>query len=291
MSPASLAVLAYAWWGLVPIYWKQLSLFSSEELILYRILISAVSLLPVLVYRKELSKWLAILRSPSQALGCLAASLLIGFNWYLYIWAVGHGRVVESSLGYFLNPLVNVALGTLALGERMNGAQKTACALAALGVSLLAFQTGAFPWVSVLLALSFGFYGFVRKLLNLPTLAATFAETIVLTIPSILAIVWMSRQGLTHWAAAPASSLAWLSLSGIVTTVPLLAFTEAVKFLPLTFLAFLQFLSPTLQFLLGVLVFHEPFGLARCLSFGLIWVGIVVFLWDLAAPNQNKTNH
>ncbi len=279
-SPLALAVLAYAWWGLVPAYWKQVPSFTAEELILYRVVLSFLSLVPVVIYRKEFSRILAIFRSPSSSFGCLIASVLIGFNWYLYIWAIAHNRVVESSLGYFLNPLVNMALGTLLLREKMNRAQKIACAFAALGTSLLAWQSGQVPWVALLLALSFGLYGFTRKVMQFPTLAATFTETIVLLPATFVGLYWLGSRGGLHGSTAPTREIAWALLSGLVTTIPLLAFAEAAKHLPLSFLGFLQFFTPSVQFMLGVFVYREPFGAERWVPFGVIWAGLLLFLYD-----------
>ncbi len=286
MSPTSLAIFAYAMWGLVPVYWKQLPNFSAEELILFRILLSALFLLPIILYRGEGKRLFQIFRTPSKLLGSLAASLLIGFNWYLYIWAIGHNHVVESSLGYFLNPLVNMALGTLFLKERMNRAQSLACCFAAAGTLILTWQTGSLPWVSILLALSFGFYGFTRKILQFPTLAGTFLETVLLSLPATFGLLWLSNHHGLKGSAAPSSEITWLLLSGAVTTIPLLAFAEAAKSLPLTVMGFLQFLSPSLQFMLGVFLFKEQFSPARWVSFSVIWFGLLIFLWDIAERSR-----
>lgn len=281
-SPLALALLAYAWWGLAPIYWKQIPSIPSEELILYRVVFSTLSLLPIILLRKELPRTLNLFRTPSSTIGCLIASLLVGFNWYLYIWAIAHHRVVESSLGYFLNPLVNMALGTLFLKERMNSAQKIACAFAAAGTAFLTWQTGQLPWVALLLAASFGLYGFTRKVMQFPTLAATFAETIVLLPAVLVALGWITAHSALHGSAAPTREIVWVLFSGVVTTVPLLAFAEAAKSLPLSFMGFLQFFTPSVQFLLGVFLYREPFGPERWWAFLLIWAGLAIFLSDTA---------
>ncbi len=282
MSPVALAVLAYACWGLVPAYWKQLPSFHAEELILYRIILSSLSLLPVILWKREGKNVLSLLRSPRALAGCLTASLLIGFNWYLYILAILNGHVIESSLGYFLNPLVNMALGTMLLKERLNKRQWLACAFAAGGTGLLTWQSGHLPWISLLLALSFGLYGFTRKVMRFPTLAATFSETAVLSLPAVFCLWQLHTQSRLHVSGSPNIELCWLLLSGLVTTIPLLAFAEAAKHLPLSSMGFLQFISPTLQFLLGVFLFRENFGPERWFPFCLIWVGLGVFLFDLA---------
>lgn len=281
-SPLALAVIAYAWWGLVPAYWKQLPGFPSAELILWRVLFSLVSVLPFLLWRKEFSSISAILRSRRSSIGLLSTSMLIGFNWSLYIWAVTNGHIVESSLGYFLNPLINMALGVVLLKERLNRWQSLAFLFAALGVAWLTYSAGKPPWIALLLAFSFALYGYGRKLLRLPTLAATSAETALLTFPALAALAWLHSRGALHGPEASLSEWAWMSAAGLITTIPLLAFAEAAVHLPLTVLGFVQFLSPSLQFLLGVFVYREPFTATHAAGFALIWAGLAIFLLDLA---------
>lgn len=287
-TPLGLAVLAYGWWGFVPAYWKQLPDFPSWELIGWRVLFSLLSLFPVLLWRGTFSSTFKLLRSASSLAALTVSTLFIGFNWSLYIWAVTNGHIVESSLGYFLNPLLNMALGTLLLKEKMNPLQKVSFLLAALGVAWLTWSTGRPPWIALLLALSFALYGLTRKLARLPTLQATSVETLYLLPPALLGLAWLHQntpQGL-HAFSASSIEWGWLILSGIVTTVPLLAFAEAALFLPLTVLGFVQFLSPSLQFFLGVFVYHEPFSLARATGFLFIWTGLAFFILDLARRSR-----
>ncbi len=280
--PIALALFAYASWGLVPAYWKQLPSFDAKELILWRVLFSAVFLLPILAWRKESSSIVGILCQPRSSMGLLSTSLLIGFNWSLYIWAVTNGHIVESSLGYFLNPLINMLLGTVLLKERLNNRQLAACALATFGVALLTWQAGMLPWISLLLALSFGLYGYLRKTLRLPTVPATTGEALILSAPALLGLFWLYTHGGLHANVATPSEWLWLSASGLVTSLPLLAFAAAAVALPLTAMGFFQFLSPTLQFLLGVFVYGEPFTREQWFSFSFIWLGLALFLLDLA---------
>lgn len=281
MTPASLAVLAYAWWGLVPIYWKLLIAFPAQELILYRVLLSSLFLMPFFLRGPRKAELRKLLFSRRSLVGLLASGLLIGFNWYLYVWAVNSGHVVETSLGYFINPLMNVALGMLILGEKMRRNQKIACGFAAVGALVLAISTGTFPWIALALALSFALYGLTRKMLSLPTVPATFLETLFLSLPAGIALAFLYKLGHGHAPSAHAGELALLLFCGIVTTVPLLAFAEAAKGMPLSVLGFFQFIAPSLQFLLGVFVFKEPFGLHQWLSFSLIWIGLAFFIVDL----------
>jgi chloramphenicol-sensitive protein RarD len=285
-SPLGLALFAYAWWGFVPAYWKQIPQFPALELILWRVVFSSVSLLPFLAWRKDFSSILRLLRSPSSTIALIGTAGLIGFNWSLYIWAVTSGHILESSLGYFLNPLLNMALGTILLKERLNRTQWLAFSLAAAGVAWLTWSAGKPPWIALLLALSFTLYGLGRKLARLPTLPATSVETFFLTVPAALGIFFLaSRHGL-HAPVANNTEWAWLSLSGLVTTIPLLAFAEAAVRLPLSVLGFVQFVSPSLQFLLGVMVYREPFTAEKGIGFALIWTGLAFFLADLAKRSR-----
>jgi chloramphenicol-sensitive protein RarD len=290
LSPVSLAIIAYSWWGLVPIYWKFLAAFSAEELILYRILLSCLFLAPLAWHPRLAGSGMgAIWRHRRAMAGLTLAGILIGFNWYLYVWAVNHNRVLESSLGYFINPLVNVALGTLLLGEKMRPLQRWACAFAAAGALVLTWHTGEIPWVALLLAISFALYGLVRKVIHVSTVPGTFWETLLLSLPALLAFFfWPFPDSPLHLPHATGGELAILALCGVVTTVPLLAFAEAAKFLPLSVLGFFQFIAPSLQFLLGVLVYREPFSPVHSLAFALIWTGLAIFVRDLWARRKTK---
>lgn len=280
MSPTLLALFAYAWWGLVPVYWKLLTGFPAEELILYRVVLSLLFLAPIVWWRGHGATLREFARSRRLSGALFLTSIFIGFNWYLYVWAVNHNHVVEASLGYFLNPLMNVALGTLFLGERMRRLQWVACGAATLGAALLVYWTGRFPWIALLLAISFALYGLVRKRIRVSTFPGTLWETLLLSVPALLALVWAERTGQAHTSAATASELALLSLAGFVTTVPLLAFAEAAKHLPLSVMGFFQFISPSLQFLLGVFAYGEPFTHLQWTAFACIWTGLGIFLLD-----------
>jgi len=276
MSGALLAVFAYAWWGLVPAFWKLLYRFPADELILFRILFSSIFLLPLAIGFKGFRSW-----TKKQWAGLFLSGTCIGANWFLYVWAVNNGQVVEASLGYFLNPLMNVAIGALLLKEHLNFRQKASCTLAAIGICYLFFITGSLPLISLLLASTFALYGFLRKQIQVPTLPATFIETIFMTLPAlpIFFLYWNSPTSQFHQA----TSFEWilLALTGLVTTLPLLAFAEAAKKLSFSNLGLFQFISPSIQFLLGVFAFHEPFSPAKWIAFSFVWTGFFLFLFDL----------
>lgn len=282
MNGALLAVFAYTWWGLVPAYWKLLHQFPADELILFRILFSVAFLLPFAFSFKGFRQW-----SSKQWLGLFLSGACIGANWFLYVWAVNNNKVVEASLGYFLNPLLNVAIGALVLREKLNLRQRTSCILAGIGLLYLLIQTGSLPLISLLLAGTFATYGFLRKKIRVPTLPATFMETVFMAIPAfpIFLIYWNAPQ--THFHQATSWQWLLLALTGLVTTLPLLAFAEAAKRLSFSNLGLFQFISPSLQFLLGVFVFHEPFSSAKWTAFSFVWAGFILFLFDLYLVTEN----
>ena len=211
-----------------------------------------------------------------------ASGLLIGFNWGLYIWAVNAGHVVESSLGYFINPLLNVVLGVL-LGERLNRMQWTSVAIAAAGVLWLTFSYGAFPWIALLLAGSFALYGLLRKLVAVDAVAGLGVESVFLFVPALLLLGWLTHASGTPWLAGWGTTLAALLVfGGVLTALPLVGFAYAVRRVPLSLVGLMQYIAPTMQFLIGVLVFHEAFDRDRAIGFGFIWVALALFMLDSA---------
>lgn len=260
----------------MPAFWKLLQQFPADELILFRILFSAAFLFPLAFGFRGFGSW-----TKRQWWGLLISGACIGANWFLYVWAVNNGKVVEASLGYFLNPLLNVAIGALILKEKLNLRQKGSCALAAIGLCYLLIFTGTLPLISLLLAGTFALYGFLRKQIQVPTLPATFIETVFMAIPAlpIFLVYWNSPSSQFHQATTTQWIL--ITLTGLVTTLPLLAFAEAAKKLSFSNLGLFQFISPSLQFLLGVFVFHEPFSSAKWIAFSFVWTGFFLFLFDL----------
>lgn len=279
-SPVGLlcGAAAYGAWGLIPLYFKAVVRVAPLELLAHRATWSFL-LLALIVF--VLGRWRELwaeLRSP-RLVGMLALSTLcIGSNWLLFIYAVVSGQVLQSSLGYFINPLVNVLLGVAFLHERLRPYQRWSIALAAAGVAVLVVMAGTVPWLALSLALTFGFYGLLRKLMPVDGLVSLTVETLLMT---PLALAYLGH--LSHAATATAHGtwlLGLLLLSGPVTTVPLLFFGAAARRLRLSTMGILQYLSPTLQFLLAVVVFREPFSTAKLLSFALIWTAIAIYTAD-----------
>ena len=271
------ALLAYVLWGLFPLYFVHLAGVGAFEIVLHRVVWSLVFLLALLAALHRW-RWLAPLARQPRVLGASALSaLLLAGNWTLYVWAVMNGRVLDASLGYFINPLVNVLLGALVLHERLRPAQWVAVALAAAGVAWLALRGPQWPWIGVAIALSFGLYGLLRKTAALGAIEGLTLETMMLAPLAVGVLAWWSWQGTGGVAGHDAARLAWLVGVGPLTAVPLLLFAAGARRIPMATLGLLQYVSPTLQLLLGVWLFGEPLAGARLAGFALIWVALAVY--------------
>ncbi|MBB5017988.1 chloramphenicol-sensitive protein RarD [Chitinivorax tropicus] len=268
---------AYFCWGLFPLYWKPLQHVPALEILAHRVAWSLLLLAGVLTIRRHWS-WLdGAVRTPRVLGGFLASSVLLSVNWFIYIWAVNAGHVVESSLGYFINPLISVLLGSLVLHERLRTAQLLAVSIAALGVIWLTVSLGKLPWIALALAVSFGMYGLLRKVASLGSLEGLSLETMLIGGPAVGFLLWSEWQGSGHFAHVDAFTNAMLLGSGVVTAIPLLLFGAGARQLTLTTLGLMQYIAPTLQFLIGVFVYHEPFNQDKLVGFGLIWLALLLF--------------
>jgi chloramphenicol-sensitive protein RarD len=223
----------------------------------------------------------AVASRPRTVARLAGSGALISVNWLLYIWAVVHDQVVEASLGYFVNPLVNVVLGVLVLRERLNRAQRIAVALAAAGVALLTLAHGRLPWIALALAISFGLYGLARKTVGADAVVGLLWETALMTPLAAAYLVVLGQRGTGAFGPSHPGTSALLALGGPVTAVPLALFAQGARALPLSTVGFLQYLSPSLQFLLAVLVFREPFTPAHAVTFAFIWAALAILTWDL----------
>ena len=278
MNPGILfAFLAYAIWGLFPLYFKQVATVPAMEVVAHRTVWSLVIVLGVLTVMRRWA-WLGpALRRP-RVLGSFAMSaFFLACNWLVYVWSVQHGHVLDASLGYFINPLVNVALGFFFLHERPRRGQWVAVALAALGVLWLTVQAGHLPWIAIVLAGSFGLYGLLRKIAPLPALEGLAMETLVLAPVAAVALVVWTLQGHSAFVTGDHAQLGWLLLGGPLTAGTLLLFAIGARRIPMATLGLLQYISPSLQFGLGVWLYHEPFDPARMLGFALIWTALAVY--------------
>lgn len=273
------AVGAYTLWGLFPLFLKLLDAVSATEILGHRI-VWAVPFGALLISAR--GQWPEIRKifSSPRVLALLAVSaLVIAVNWLIYVWAVGADRVLEASLGYYINPLMNVAAGVVLLGDQLRRLQIVAVVLAAIGVIVLTVGGGVFPWVSFVLAVSFTAYGFIRKTVDAGAMPGLFTEVVLLAPLAITYLFWIAGRGESMFATGDLGLTGLLILAGPVTVVPLLLFALAARRLTLTTLGFIQYIGPTLQFLLG-LAYGEPFTVYHAICFGLIWTALAVFSFD-----------
>ena len=275
------AVGAYVLWGVMPLYWHLLKAVPSLQIVLHRIAWSALFVGAYLLWRDGRGWLRRTLAGPRLGWMLALSGVLIAFNWGLYIWAVNAGHVVETALGYFINPLLNVLIGVLFLRERLRPLQWLSVAVAAAGVLWLAVRYGQVPWIALALAASFGLYGVVRKLAHVDAVAGLGVESAYLFLPAIALLAWTEAHGGGGFGAGyGAAASALLVLGGIVTALPLVGFAYAVRRIPLATVGLLQYIAPTLQFLIGVLVFREPFDRERLIGFACIWLALAIFAAD-----------
>ena len=267
---------AYLVWGVLPLYFKLLKLVPPVEIVAHRILWSLILLALLVTLWRRWAAIRAALGAGRIVLTLMLTAALIAANWLIYIWAVVQGHVLETSLGYYLNPLINVLLGVVLLKERLSRAQAGAVLLAAAGVALLAWGAASGLWISLSLAVSFALYGFIRKIAPVDALEGLSIETALLAPLSLAWLLWM-HQGSTGLTEFGGTTAFLLILGGAVTAIPLLLFNAAAKRLPYSTLGFLQYIAPSIQFLLAVLAFGEPFTLAHALCFGAIWTALAIF--------------
>jgi chloramphenicol-sensitive protein RarD len=270
------ALVAYGIWGLLPLYLKALKAVPLLEIVSHRILWSAVLLVVVGLATRQLS-WLSQLRErPRLVLTLLACAAALSINWLVFIWAVSVGRVVDGSLGYFINPLVSVVLAVVVLKERLRPLQWAAVGVAAFGVLWLTVLAGQLPWIGLALASSFGLYGLLRKTAAIDSLGGLTLETLLLLPLAGGYLLSLSSSGHSSWSSTP--SMPWLLVAaGPLTAVPLLSFVAGARRIPLSLVGILQYLGPTLQLLLGVAVFHEPLPAPKLIGFGLIWLAVALY--------------
>jgi chloramphenicol-sensitive protein RarD len=270
---------AYSLWGVLPLYFKAIEGVAATEIVAHRILWSLVFLGALVTLWRRWGAIRTALKAPKLLATLALTAALIAVNWLVYIWAVLNGHVLAGSLGYYLNPLVNVLLGVFLLKERLTRAQAFAVALAAAGVAALAWGAAEGLWISLTLAASFALYGFLRKVAPVDALEGLSIETAILSPIALVYVLWLQQQDASGFGHAAGTDLL-LILGGAVTAIPLLLFTAAAKRLPYSTLGFLQYIAPSLQFLLAVLVFGEAFTTAHAICFGAIWTALFVFAWE-----------
>lgn len=268
---------AYGLWGLLPVYWKWLHQVPAPELLSHRILWSCVALLLVIFAMRRWSAFRAAASQPRVLRVYFFAAVLIGLNWLTYVWAVNAGHIVETSLGYFINPLLSVLMGVFFLRERLRAWQWVACGVAAAGVLYLTVAYGSLPWIALTLAGTFGVYGLVKKLAPLGSLDGLTLETAILFLPALVYLLWVEGTGQAAFLHTGWLTDILLIGAGLATTIPLLLFASGVQRIPLSVIGLLQYIAPTIQFLLGVFVYGEPFPLERLIGFAIVWTALVLF--------------
>lgn len=271
------ALFAYFMWGVLPLYWKALQVIPSWEIICHRMIWSLVLTFFLLITQGRMRHLLQTFFKPRLVLTTLATSGLLAVNWLVYIWAINNGNIVESSLGYFINPLIVVLLGVVFLQEKLRVGQWGALAVALGGVLYLTFSFGKFPWIGMTLAVTFGLYSLLRKTAELASLEGLFCEFALLAIPAGAVLGYQAWLGQSGFLAHGAATTSLLVGTGIVTSVPLLCYVFGAQRISMTLLGLLQYLAPTIQFFIGFIIFKEPMPAAKLLGFSLIWLALLIF--------------
>lgn len=284
-------IIAYITWGLVPIFFKQVAAVPAGEIIAHRVVWAMLLMTLIIGCGRGFGEALRVARLPKQLARIALASALVISNWLTFVWGVNNGHILETSLGYFILPLFNVALGVLVLKERLRPLQWLAVLLATSGVAIEAVRAGGLPWIALVLAGTFGIYGLLRKQLPLDAASGLFLETVCMTPLALVWLGWLAYSGQNHFGTGPGLLPArdlLLIATGAVTAIPLLLFAVAARRLPLNLLGFLQYLAPTITFLIAVLIYHEPLDLTRALAFAVIWIGLAVYSFDLFSTSAAR---
>jgi len=270
-------VAAYLIWGFFPIYLKSLQVVPALQIMLHRVVWAFVFVTLIVLIRRRWPGIISSLRNPRVILTYSATAILLAVNWLVYIYGINSGQVVETSLGYFINPLLSVALGVIFLRERLRPMQWLPVGLATLGVLYLTFQYGALPWIALALAFSFGMYGLIKKIAPLGSVDSLFVETGIIFLPALFYLLFSENQGMGAFGHQSWQISVLLGFSGVVTALPLLLFGRAARAIPLSLLGILQYIAPTVQFLLGIFLYQEPFSVTLLIGFSIIWIALLFF--------------
>lgn len=273
---------AYVLWGILPVYWKALELVSPFEILSSRFMWSCVFVFLLIIFQK---KWPLFAREVKQVFSnvktgaaMVAAGITISFNWGTFIWAVNNGHIVETSMGYYINPLVSILFAVVFLRERLDKMQLAAITCAFIGVASMVYSFGKIPWVSLTLAFTFALYGLLKKILPVSALTSIMLETLLITPLALVYEYSLWQQGVSFYASGNLQVIMMLTGAGVVTAIPLLLFTAGARLLPLKIIGFLQYISPTLTLLIGVFVYNEAFTASHLLAFGWIWAALLLFI-------------
>jgi chloramphenicol-sensitive protein RarD len=281
-------IAAYLIWGFFPIYLKALLVVPALQIMLHRVVWAFVFVTLVVILRKRWPGIRKSLRNPRVILTYTMTAILLSANWLIYIYGINSGQVVETSLGYFINPLLSVALGVIILHERLRPMQWLPVGLAGLGVLYLTLQYGTLPWIALALAFSFGMYGLIKKIAPLGSVDSLFVETGIIFLPALFYIFFSENQGTGAFGHQGWQISVLLVFSGVVTALPLLLFGRAARSIPLSILGILQYIAPTVQFLLGIFLYQEPFSLTRLVGFAIIWLALLIFSLEGFLNHRNQ---
>jgi chloramphenicol-sensitive protein RarD len=290
LSGAVCASSAFLIWGLSPAYWKVLRDIPAFEIIMHRVIWSFLFLMVVLIFQGHWSEFAATAKKPRTFMILLPSTLLLGINWFIYIWAVNHDHVLQASLGYFINPLINVLLGMVFLKERLRHLQAVSLILAGVAVLYLTFQYGEFPWIALSLAFAFGFYGLIRKVAPISSLIGLSVEMLVLSGPALAYILFLNSKGVGALFHISIKIDLFLMGSAFLTAFPLLLFITGTRRLNLSTVGFLQYITPSGMFILGAFLYNEPLSTAQLIAFGLIWTALFIYSTD-AARHYRQSKH
>lgn len=275
---------AYTIWGILPVYWKLLEHVSAFEILASRFIWSVVFVFVLLLATGKLKTFAeeakTLFSNFKTGIIMICAAVVISFNWGTFIWAVEVGRIVETSMGYYINPLCSVLFGMLFLKERLDKLQKIAVFCAAVGIMVMIVRNGSLPWVSVMLAVTFSVYGLLKKIIKVSALTSIMLETLIITPAALAFVYYLMQNGKSAYQDSELFTLLVLMGSGAATAVPLILFTNCAKLLPLKIVGFLQYIAPTITLLLGIFVYGEAFTAVHMLSFGCIWIGLLFFTWS-----------
>lgn len=275
------ALSAYLLWGFLPFYMKAVAHIPAPEVIAHRITWSIPIAALLLWWLGRTSDIKTALRTPRTLVMGTVTATLITINWGVYVWAIGNDRALETALGYYINPLFSIFLGAVVLGEKLTRAQMLAIALAVVAVALLTWETGGLPWVSIVLALSWGFYALFKKTLPIGAAQGFFLEVLILGTPALAYIFYLQATGAGHFGTTDMTDV-WLMLGcGVVTAVPLILFANGAKLLRMSTIGIMQYIAPTMIFVIAIFIFHEPFSSERAVAFGLIWVALAIYTWSM----------
>jgi chloramphenicol-sensitive protein RarD len=280
---------AYGWWGFVAIYFKVVAHVAPLEVLAQRVVWSVVLLSILIHLRGRTPEMLRILRDRKCLLTLILTASLISINWLVFIWAVGNGYLLQASLGYFINPLVNILLGVVFLRERLSRWQTVSVGLAAVAVIWLTLQTGQFPVIALTLAFTFGIYGLLRKQVKVDGMLGLNAETLLLLPLALAYLIWSYNQGSLAFGMIDTRTTLLLTAAGVVTALPLVWFVNSAQRLPYSTVGFLQYIAPSLQFAQAVVLFHEPFTRMHACAFSLIWLALLLFSWDTFRANRQHS--